>query len=490
MDAKARKEYSILHDGDWKMLGYDENPLLRQNEPRLEGDIHPLFQYKIPGRPDSDPIWPLYTPEQYENHLVDLNPVFQLATRILQSPASLDYFYWLIYSPRTDAEPPVWNLGERVSEYRRDDKSEDDRRKMSREALDRLALTHWITIEKSEEVKHAAGLTKARSIGINIKDDTSAPSGVNSQIIINQEYLDKLAKLRAGGSINHLRTLNLRFKMAITLLHELAVSTSNPIELNPEAVMRCDPSYFSITLFDSRFAVWTDADLEALQHTVSNARNQEYLANIEKEEALQKLAESARDLWEPQVAVSNEDLFEDENSAEAGYSWEAFVFGGRVELDFMDASRPLLFSKWPSFLIGGPEYLRRGGWKSSVTRYLVSMHYVLNINRQGFWDSTDAREIGDLRADISALYIKKVIGIRIPCQYQPDIDPNWDASDSSEGVWHTDSQISSGPGPSARVSRIRPGRTIVDPSASRANESGEDRLERDIYDYLQGLSLR
>ena len=143
---------------------------------------------------------------------IHLNPVFQLATRIPQSPASLDYFYWLIYTPRTNAVAPVWNLGERVSEYRRDDKI-------------------------------------------------------------------------------YLRILNLRFKVVITLLHELAVSTSNPIELNPEAVMRCDPTYFSITLFDSRFVVWIDANLKALQHAVSNARNQKYLANIEEGDALRDSTE-------------------------------------------------------------------------------------------------------------------------------------------------------------------------------------------------------
>ena len=44
-------------------------------------------------------------------------------------------------------------------------------------------------------------------------------------------------------------------------------------------------------------------------------------------------------------------ICEDVNFAEAGYSWEAFVFDGRIELDHLDASNPVMLSKWPSFLV-------------------------------------------------------------------------------------------------------------------------------------------
>lgn len=231
----------------------------------------------------------------------------------------------------------------------------------------------------------------------------------------------------------------------------------------------------------SYFAVQTNADCEAIQHALGNARNLKYLENVKKERALQSWAEfsgTARVSLEP---VSNEDLFEDENCAETGYSWEAWVFGGIVELDHLDASNPLMVSKWPSFLTS-KEYLRRGGWKESVTRYLVSMHYRLNMNRQGFWENLDPH-------DTTALYIQKVIGIRIRCPH-PEIDSDWYASDSSEGIWRTEEQRSSGWVPSARVSRMIPNWTIVDPSTSRANESDDERLRRDTAVYLQNLSMR
>ena len=226
MDAQTKERYSAIHDQDWERLGYIEIPQFRQYEPELEGDIHPIFQYTVPGRPDSRAIWPGYTQQGYQDLLVDLNPVLRLATKIMRSPGSLDFFYWLIFSPRTNVEPPIWNLGERVSEYRRDDKPEHVRREIVTAALDRFALTHRITIGPNQE---AAGETEAflpkQEEGINIKDDTSVPNGLKSWIKLNEKYLHQLARLRAEGSASRLKILILRLKMAITILHEVAVST-------------------------------------------------------------------------------------------------------------------------------------------------------------------------------------------------------------------------------------------------------------------------
>lgn len=231
MDTQAKARYSALRERDWDILGYQES-YYRLYEADPEGDIHPIFQFTVPGR--SFDIWPLFSQQEYQSHLVDLGPVFRLATKILLSPSSLDFFYWLIYSPRTAVEPPVWSLGERVLEYRRDDKPEGDRRDESRRALDRFALTHRITFGELEE---DAGRTIAMfsfardDQGINIMDDSPIASGLPSWIVLSQRYLDQLARLRAGGFANRLKILNLRFKMAVTSVHELAVSTPN--------LMRC-----------------------------------------------------------------------------------------------------------------------------------------------------------------------------------------------------------------------------------------------------------
>ena len=66
----------------------------------------------------------------------------------------------------------------------------------------------------------------------------------------------------------------------------------------------------------------------------------------------------------------NEDLFEDEYVAEAGYSWENFVFGGIIDLLDLNPANPLLVIEWPNFLKGDRD-LRMGGWKPSATQYIV-----------------------------------------------------------------------------------------------------------------------
>ena len=58
--------------------------------------------------------------------------------------------------------------------------------------------------------------------------------------------------------------------------------------------------------------------LETFQHAVNNARNRKYLEDAKTERALRRYAESSHVARMPQEPVSNEDLFEDENSAETG----------------------------------------------------------------------------------------------------------------------------------------------------------------------------
>lgn len=488
MNAQARARYPEILEADWETLGYNEPPDFRVVKPDLEEEIHPIFQYNIPGRLESDPIWPLFSQQEYQNHLVDLDPVFRLATKIMLSPRSLDFFYWLIYTPRMDAEPPISNLGEPVFQYRCDDMPEEIRHEYSKAALHRLARTHQMMIYELVD----NGLTKGRfslskdEEGINIIDDSTVPSGVKSWIKLNRKYLDELARLRLGGSVNYHRISRLQLKMAMTSIHEVAVSTPNMMRLHlgistriAEHIIHASyPSCYLVTLFGSHLTIRKDADIEAFQHATNNARDRTYLENGRKERALQREAKLNGVDREQQVPINNEDLFEDESCAETGYSWEAWVFGGTVGLDDLDPSYPLLLTKWPNFL-HSTTYLRRRGWKASMTRYLVPMHYVLNLNQQRFWNEVDG--------DTTALFIKKVVGIRKPCP-ESDIDPDWNASDSSEGKYPTDRQRFRGLSDSFRVTRIRQGLPIVDPSHSRANESEQERLDRDTKDYLDRLA--
>lgn len=165
----------------------------------------------------------------------------------------------------------------------------------------------------------------------------------------------------------------------------------------------------------------------------------------------------------PKELNINEDLFEDENLAEPGYSWENYVFGGNIELPELDSDNPLVFIKWPNFTKGVRD-LRRGGWKASATQYIVPWRWVINVNSQGWWNNVE-------EGDDTALYIMKIVGFREPCP-SPDVDEDWNASQSSEGIWPTDEKLSHGQSTSQRVSRAVPGATIEDPSAARANTWG------------------
>lgn len=187
------------------------------------------------------------------------------------------------------------------------------------------------------------------------------------------------------------------------------------------------------------------------------------LENVKRETSLRAAAAANKIKREREVPNVNEDLFEDENVAEAGYSWENFVFGGIIELLDCNPANPLLAIKWPNFCKGDGD-LRKGGWKPSATQYIVPLQYITNLRTQIWWDSVE-------KEDTTALYIKKTIGIRVDCPEQDDIDSDLDNSDSSDRIWPTDEDLSQGRTKSKRVSRVRRGVAIEDPSNAGANES-------------------
>ena len=72
--------------------------------------------------------------------------------------------------------------------------------------------------------------------------------------------------------------------------------------------------------------------------------------------------------------------------------------------------------------------------------------------------------------DDDPLQIKRVIGYRVYRRDDSGEPDDWYASQSSEGRWPTDLQRTKGDSDSQRVSKIREGMVVEDPSASRANE--------------------
>ena len=199
-----------------------------------------------------------------------------------------------------------------------------------------------------------------------------------------------------------------------------------------------------------------------LQHAAAMGSSLRRLENVKRELSLRADAAARKIKREPEVPNVNEDLFENENVAEAGYSWENFVFGGIIELLDCNPANPLLVIKWPNFLKGDGD-LRKGGWKPTATQYIVPMQFILNVRAQKWWDGVE-------KEDTTALYIKKTIGIRVKRPESYNIDPELNPSDHSDSTWPTDEDLSQGSTKSKRVSRERRAVRIEAPSNARANE--------------------
>ena len=216
--AEGRAWYPMILEDDWLALGYVGLPVTQLGR-GLDGPIHDVFRYRIPGR--SAPIWTKQSLGQYKAIHTLLAPVFRLATKILLCPASLDWFYYLIYAPRKLTEPPIQHKGEDVHRYRRDDTTINKRHEMARAALQRLAMIHTIEFEDNP----IDGGTWPTMEAVNVKDDSSpTKSGVGPKITISRDYCRLFMQfcMEGDGSLDRMYTLAVQ--MAIIWIHELAVS--------------------------------------------------------------------------------------------------------------------------------------------------------------------------------------------------------------------------------------------------------------------------
>ncbi|CAD6571127.1 MAG: hypothetical protein ASARMPRED_004208 [Alectoria sarmentosa] len=440
MDTQARKKTVGIKPDDWKKLGYSVATTANDDTEGLTNEIDPIFHYTHPSR--SVPIWLSLTRAQYEGLLVDLKQVFQLASLMLRSPPSLNADYDLYYSPRVHPTERVTFEGRPVLEFRHVETTEDywpQRRDLADAALDRLAGVvsfRVVSKEGNPEIEGLNGLTTVfiaeHSRGVNIQDDTDFSRGIGSTIWINERLITELRRLRNEKGVNNtLKICSLTFKIAAMLCHEL---------------------------FHAKYMA---TDLPLLGDALVETNFRGYAA----------MRKSGR---ENNVAGTNEPLYEDDSDAEVGYVWEMCVFGGHIQFDG-DVDKCLFFSKWPSYW-ASTDYLRRGGWRGKMTRYVVLMHYILNLLRQEFWDNMIDR-------DLTALQIKKWIGIRMKCPDAQFVDSEWNTDDSSEGEYPLER-------PSLpRVCREKDGKEPTDPSASRANESREDRLDRQLLEHTAATQL-
>ena len=142
--------------------------------------------------------------------------------------------------------------------------------------------------------------------------------------------------------------------------------------------------------------------------------------------------------------------------AEVGNSWENQVFGGKI-IWSGKANNLLFVNEWPSFFTSDDKYPERGTENSTSQKYIVSIHFLRNLYRQGFWDSVKSEHT-------NALHVKKAIGI----EYK-NPDPQAFSIDPSRILWPHDHN-------SSRVSRDRNGQPVPDPSDSGANQTEKKRM--------------
>lgn len=231
---EAQARYPMILPEDWEELGY---VTLSQERlfVHLDGRIHDLFKYTVDGKPMK--TWVKQTPRQYQVIRAVLEPVFQLATNILLSPASLDWFYYLIFSSRTLTDPPIQHNGDDVYVYRHDDTPMVTRHQKAKAALQRLAMVHTIELEDLDGDDHDdEGRTEPRTDrleqGVNIKDDSPRISGIGPRVTMSRAFLRDFLRMCMEGS-QSLEELHVMVtKMALAFIHELAVSRpSTPRDL-------------------------------------------------------------------------------------------------------------------------------------------------------------------------------------------------------------------------------------------------------------------
>ncbi len=421
MDARTRDKYSTFIEEDWARLGYLDPPSSQEYGLGLTLPKLPIFHHKHHSRPTvGHVIWSQYTDTQYEKLCAELDPALRLASAMLQSPASLDLVYNIIYGPRRFPRERMDYEGQPVFEIECIETNET-RRNMAKKALNRLAESLSFIAENPEEdgrkncdatVSHCLAL---HSYGINIAEDSGTPRGIASTIRLNRNHLSKLTELLGQDGDNTSQILTLQFKLAVSICHNIvhAIGHAADLALLLDAIMES-----------------TYRDLATLENT---ERSKERVG-------------------------SNEPFVENESVAELGYSWENAVLGGTVQWA-NQVDHPLFFSKWPSFLTDG-DYPRRAAYSRTATQYVVPLHYLRNIHRQEFWDNLKA-------GDTTALHIQEFVGILIT---NPDADTDnlCTEPDSKETEKHNQEPDS------FRVV----GNTVGDPSGSRANETLAERTQR------------
>ena len=231
MDSGSRSNYRSLLKEDWVKLGYQP-----KHDP-LTGTIHPLFQRTNASRPKTAAhIWPQYESEaKYGKMCAIMGPVLQLASNILESQSSLEFLYQVAYSPRVTSDGEISSQGRPCKEFGwNEPPTKAMGRQMAREALRHLSHSLTFLVEDPEadsDLSKSFAVTQSTMLGfyegVKINDVTDRP-GIASRITLNKAKVAMLMELDGQEGDATSQKMSLQLKIAITLCHEITVST--PLE--------------------------------------------------------------------------------------------------------------------------------------------------------------------------------------------------------------------------------------------------------------------
>lgn len=156
----------------------------------------------------------------------DLQPVFKLASAILLSPASLDFFWRIIYGGREIMKGQPYRIMPLSPHFNA--RTIRKHRQEARTALNELAKSlSWVIMDK-EDPYIATSHARTKSMlfdhpqGINIRNDGGARKGLASLITINSRSLTFLKEMRNATDDEIAKLHSLRLQLALIFCHEMA----------------------------------------------------------------------------------------------------------------------------------------------------------------------------------------------------------------------------------------------------------------------------
>lgn len=363
MEHQNREPFDeAFEDEDWQAYGWI-GPGVQSAQPSdLTDSIHSIFSHLKPSPgPNQAPLprWiteagPLTT-EEYDL----MTPSLRLASKMIASPASVKFLHTLWKGHRRGSghshrEVPVVQMHKTTQ-------SDAETRREVEATLEKLSESISFDFESAPAGDNYYGWTyptlEAHPSGIQILPESTV-KGVACKVHIDRKYLKALraqAQTPQSRPGQLQKTLNLQFRLAVTLCHELIHG-----------------AYFA-------------TENALLVAFIDRASTSPHLRS---------------------TIILNDPFYEDEICAEVGYCWENLVFGGVIGQEGDFVNDPLWVVEWPSFQNYKPgKYPLRKLLSRISISYLVSTFYVQNIQTAEFWLVVGSSH--------TALHIRKTLGVKM-----------------------------------------------------------------------------